>query len=75
MRISFFTISFSTQADPNIGDQSGITALHKATQQNKPNVISLLIKAGADPKIKDMYGKLPKDVIPGNNKELEKLLN
>lgn len=45
----------------NAQDYSGSTPLHYAVQQNNFPVVNLLLKAGADPKIKDQDGTTPFD--------------
>jgi hypothetical protein len=43
-------------------DQYGTTALHRAPQGGKAEIVRLLLQAGADPTIRNNYGRTPLDV-------------
>ena len=51
-------VSKNTQADPNIGNFSGHTALFEAVSHNSVEIVELLLKNGADPNV----------IIPPQNK-------
>ena len=56
-------------ADIHAWNKYGWTPLHAAAQFNENSeVIEALLHAGADPKLKDSYGKLPADYTAKNKR-------
>lgn len=53
----------------------GQTSLHLACESNNIEMIQLLLSEGADTKMKDIRGKIPKDVITKQSNEIIKLLD
>ncbi len=47
-------------------DEAGITALHHAVQRNLPEIVTLLLLAGADPEAETCEGATPLDVAKFN---------
>ncbi len=61
-------------ANPNIFDNKGTSALHLACTFNKSSIVKLLLEHKADKKSKDAQGKTPLDyAILNNNIEIIKL--
>ncbi|KAF2111928.1 ankyrin repeat-containing domain protein [Lophiotrema nucula] len=50
-------------ADPNIQDDTGMTALHYAATLPEPRIIEILFGYGADPRIVDNSGRSPLHVL------------
>jgi len=48
-------------------DKLGQTALHIAVWSDEPEIVGLLLKYGADPTSKDVYGDTPIDMAVQNN--------
>ena len=46
-------------ANVNVVDRYGETPLHLAVEKNNTAIIKLLVDAGADEKIRNMYGRTP----------------
>ncbi len=62
-------------ADTNITDMNGTTALHYATLFKKPEIVKLLVKAGAKSDIKDGRGQSALDyAMLSKNEQILKLL-
>jgi len=61
----------------NHQNNSGRTVLHYAAEYNgSPELVKLLLKRGADPKLKDNSGKTPADIARAKgNPPLAKLLS
>ncbi len=59
--------------DPNLLDERGNSPLHLAVRNKSPRVAVLLLKAGADPMLKDASGRTPKEVC--RNKKMREVLN
>lgn len=58
----------------NDTDKDGKTALHYAVIVNDVDAFAALIKAGADPNIKDNTGQSPQTLVAGKRNEMENLL-
>ena len=50
-------------------DDHGSTAMHYAYMANSPKMAAMLESAGANPGIKDTYGKIPQDYLVENTKK------
>ncbi|MBQ2672085.1 MAG: ankyrin repeat domain-containing protein [Clostridia bacterium] len=62
-------------ANPNVQNEWGITPLHVATENIKPNTVKLLLDRGADPNIQDNRGCVPLHyVAAANDKKMLELL-
>lgn len=59
----------SHDADPNLTDANGTTALHYATMFQLEELIAALVAAAADPNIKDKTGKSPMDYAVMHNNQ------
>lgn len=46
---------------------SGTTPLHKAAEDNRPDVVAFLLEMGADPAQKDVDGRIPADIPCARN--------
>ncbi|MEU2614917.1 ankyrin repeat domain-containing protein [Micromonospora sp. NPDC007271] len=44
-------------ADPNAADRDGTTPLYRASVQNRPVAVRLLLQAGADPNVESGHGE------------------
>jgi len=53
----------------NAQDQDGKTPLHFAAENEAPNMVDLLLRAGGDETAVNMYGKTPADMVGGRVKE------
>jgi len=61
--------------DVNIATQKGITPLIFATQQENADLVRFFLRKGADPKLKDTFGRTALNyAIINNNPEIEKIL-
>ncbi|RLD26735.1 MAG: ankyrin repeat domain-containing protein [Bacteroidetes bacterium] len=66
----------SKEADTNIADVNGTTALHYATIFNQVETVKLLLEAGARVDLKDNRGQTAKDYAAlKNNEQIITLLN
>ena len=54
-------------ADPNLTNEDGQNALHRASSGGELEVVKFLIANGADPKLKDNNGKTAYDVAAKHN--------
>ncbi len=69
-------ILLDNNANPNIPDNNGTTAMHYATMFQNYEIVQLLIDANADFSMKDNTGKSAIDfAIAYNDKKLKDLLN
>ena len=63
-------------ADTNIADSNGTTALHYATLFKQPDIVKLLVKAGAKTDVKDGRGQSALDyAVLNNNDQILKILS
>ncbi|CAE7755415.1 Invs, partial [Symbiodinium pilosum] len=53
----------AARADLPCADRSGWTALHWAAFQGNGDMVQLCLSLGADPKIKDLRGSTPRQVV------------
>jgi len=60
---SFLKFILNSNADINKKDEQGDTPLHAAVQNHNKDAISILLNYGADPKIKNFAGKLPREMV------------
>lgn len=66
------------QFDPDLCqlvDQMGQTPLHVASQQENPNVVSLLLKIGSDPRALDRTGTTPLALSANSSQDVRRVLN
>lgn len=66
------------QFDPDLTqfvDQLGQTPLHVASQQENPDVVSLLLKIGSDPRATDRTGTTPLALSANSTQEVQRVLN
>ena len=66
------------QFDPDLCqlvDQMGQTPLHVASQQENPNVVSLLLKIGSDPRAFDRTGTTPLELSANSSQDVRRVLN
>lgn len=47
------------KADVNSQDSKGVSPLHMAAFEGRPNLVRLLLKTGADPNLRDRHGQSP----------------
>ena len=69
--ISICQVLLQAEANPNLVDYIGETALHKASSGGHIEIIELLLKSGADPTIREMCDELPID--QASHRKLEEI--
>ena len=67
--IEIIEMLIAGNADTNIADANGTTALHYATLFKQTEIVKLLVKAGAKVDIKDGRGQSPRDYAVINRNE------
>ena len=60
---------------PDAIDRDGKTALHKAAERDLMDIAEILIKAQANPSLKDAYSKTPFDYAPAGSPLAQRLKN
>lgn len=60
--------SYDAGFDPDIQDHNGRSALHFATKRGLPEIVSLLLRAGASP-VLDASGRMPLDMVQSKDSE------
>jgi ankyrin repeat protein len=56
-------------ADPNVGNKSGTTPLHQASQSGTIEIVRLLVEHSTSVEAKDGNGKTPLDIASGEQRE------
>lgn len=71
--IALVRLLLEHEADPDLRNFDGVTALHNAVYENQVDIVALLLDAGADPNIKDRFGNTAYDLAQrsGNPKLIE----
>src|SRR6185503_15257433 len=64
------------RVDVNVGQQDGTTPLHWAVDRDRPDIVQMLIRAGANVKAANRYGATPLwlALVNGNPKTIAMLL-
>jgi len=65
--LSAVSTLLQSQADVNLTDAKGRTALHYASENGIEEVVKLLMENGADPKIVDSAGRTPLEIANGQS--------
>ena len=60
-------VQYLIESGSDVNAKGNETALHQASEMGNLEVVKILLKNGADPDIKSVDGKTPKDVAMENN--------